>query len=279
MGNNHVVRIQCVDQKGLIAKITGVLFQNNHNVLVMKEFVEQSTNTFFARLELSGKLNAANLNRSLMNILPAGAELSVHPITKKRIIILVTREHHCLSDLLIRFHFNEMQAEIVAVIGNHEDLRSFTEKMDVPFHYIPHVDKTNEDFEKEILKLIDTYHPDYLVLAKYMRILSPGFVGRFQNKIINIHHSFLPAFIGANPYKKAFERGVKIIGATAHLVNNDLDEGPIIAQKTIEIDHEHELKDMIEAGHEIEKSVLAKALQLVLEDRVFVSGNKTIVLD
>lgn len=279
MGQNHVVRIQCVDKKGLIAQITGILFENNHNVLVMKEFVEQSTNTFFARLELSGQLNASHLELALKKILPAEADVSIIPVRKKKIIILVTREHHCLSDLVVRFYFNELHAEIQAVIGNHADLRAFTEKMGIPFHHIPYPSLNAEEYESTVLKTIDDYKPDYLVLAKYMRILSPSFVSRFKNRIINIHHSFLPAFKGANPYKRAFERGVKIIGATAHIVNNDLDEGPIIAQQTIGIDHEHELSDMIEAGHEIEKSVLAKALQHILEDRVFVSGNKTIVLD
>lgn len=279
MGQNHVVRIQCPDQKGLIARITGILFRNNHNVLVMKEFVEQSTNTFFARMELSGQLNAVQLHEELKKMLPAEAEISIVPIRKKKIIILVTREHHCLSDLLVRYHFNELQADILAVIGNHPDLKGFTEKMGILFHHVPHQYTPAETYESSVLQLIDSYNPDYLVLAKYMRILTPAFVARFQNRIINIHHSFLPAFKGANPYKRAFERGVKIIGATAHLVNNELDEGPIIAQQTINIDHEHELKDMIEAGHEIEKSVLAKALQHLFEDRVFVSGNKTIVLD
>ncbi len=279
MGQNHVVRIQCMDKKGLIAQITGILFENNHNVLVMKEFVEQSTNTFFARLELSGQLNAEHLNHSLQQLLPADAEVSVIPVRKKKIVILVTREHHCLSDLLVRFHFNELHADIQAVIGNHSNLKAFTEKMGIPFHHIPYQALNADAYESTVLEMIESYVPDYLVLAKYMRILSPGFVKKFQNRIINIHHSFLPAFKGANPYKRAFERGVKIIGATAHFVNNDLDEGPIIAQQTIGIDHEHELSDMIEAGHEIEKSVLAKALQHILEDRVFVSGNKTIVLD
>lgn len=279
MGQNHVVRIQCTDKKGLIAQITGILFQNNHNVLVMKEFVEQSTNTFFARLELSGQLNADHLFVELKKILPSDGEVSIIPVQKKKIVILVTKEHHCLSDLLVRFHFNELHADIQAVIGNHSDLRSFTEKMGIPFHFIPFQPSNAGEYEISVLNTIDQYKPDYLVLAKYMRILSPAFVDQFKNRIINIHHSFLPAFKGANPYKRAFERGVKIIGATAHMVNNDLDEGPIIAQQTIGIDHEHELKDMIEAGHEIEKSVLAKALQHILEDRVFVSGNKTIVLD
>lgn len=277
MDKNHVVRIQCTDQKGLIASISGILFQHNHNVLVMKEFVEQSTNTFFARLELTGNLNAELLSNRFRSVLPDGAEVTIIPRRKKKLILFVTREHHCLSDLLVRHHFDELHASIQAVIGNHGDLSPFTERMGIPFFHIPH-DDDKTSFEKRMLEILSRFEPDYLVLAKFMRILSPHFVSRYRNRILNIHHSFLPAFKGANPYKRAFERGVKIIGATAHLVNDDLDEGPIIVQKTIEIDHEHELRDMIEAGHEIEKAVLAEALKKIVEDKVFVSGNKTIVL-
>ena len=277
MDKNHVVRIQCPDQKGLIARITGILFQHNHNVLVMKEFVEQSTNTFFARFELTGKLNPDLLSSRLRKVLPEGAEVTIIPRRKKKLVLFVTREHHCLSDLLVRHHFDELHASIQAVIGNHRDLESFTERMGLPFYHIPH-QEDKAVFEKRMMETLDRFDPDYLVLAKFMRILSPHFVSRYQNRILNIHHSFLPAFKGANPYKRAFERGVKIIGATAHLVSDDLDEGPIIVQKTIEIGHKHELRDMIEAGHEIEKAVLAEALKKIVEDKVFVSGNKTIVL-
>ena len=276
MENNHVVRIQCADRKGLIAGITDVLFKNDHNILVMKEYVQQDKQRFFARFEFSGELKKDQLHYDLQSILPQDAIIQIVPRRKKDIVILVTKEHHCLSDLLIRYYFNELHANIKAVIGNHDTLKPFTDKFSIPFHYISH---EQPEFETEILKTIDIYKPDYLVLAKFMRILSPEFVSAFNERIINIHHSFLPAFIGANPYKKAFERGVKMIGATAHIVNNDLDEGPIIAQRTIPVGHDDDLRDMVEAGHEIEKSVLADALRMVLEDKVFVSGNKTIVFD
>ncbi|MGZ5254394.1 MAG: formyltetrahydrofolate deformylase [Flavitalea sp.] len=276
MENNHVLRIQCADRKGLIAGITDVLFKNDHNILVMKEYVEQERQRFFARFEFSGELKEQQLQPDLQSILPEDAIIRIVPRRKKDIVILVTKEHHCLSDLLIRFYFNELHANIKAVIGNHDILKPFVDKFDIPFHHISH---EQPDFESEILQTIDLYKPDYLVLAKFMRILSPEFVSAFNERIINIHHSFLPAFIGANPYKKAFERGVKMIGATAHIVNNDLDEGPIIAQRTIPVGHDDDLRDMVEAGQEIEKSVLADALRMVLEDKVFVSGNKTIVFD
>jgi formyltetrahydrofolate deformylase len=243
----------------------------------MKEFVEAETETFFARLEISGELDTDGLQAALTEILPRPAMIDIIPRKKKDIVILVTKEHHCLSDLLVRNYFNELHANIKAVIGNYNSLQPFTDKFNIPYHHVSHENKTHEQFEAELLGHLAGYQPDYLILAKFMRILSPGFVSTYPERIINIHHSFLPAFKGANPYKKAFDRGVKLIGATAHIVNNDLDEGPIITQKIIPVQHDDELREMVEAGHEIEKAVLADALKMVLEDRVFVSRNKTII--
>jgi len=279
MEKNHVICIKCRDRKGLIAGISGALYNYNHNILAMKEFVETETETFFVRLEVSGELDTKKIQDALTTLLPPGSTINIIPKQKKDIVILVTREHHCLSDLLVRHYFNELNANIQAVIGNYDSLRPFTDKFNIPYHYISHEQVDQPAFETALLETLELYQPDYLILAKFMRILSPGFVARFPERIINIHHSFLPAFKGANPYKKAFERGVKLIGATAHLVNNDLDEGPIITQKIIPVQHDHELWDMVEAGHEIEKSVLADGLKMILEDRVFVSGNKTIIFN
>jgi len=277
MERNNVIRIKFPDEKGLIAKIARVLFSNQHNIIVMKEFVETFTNTFFMRLEVSGDVNEFKLKNELNGVLPNGSDIEIIPRQKKNIVILVTKEHHCLSDLLVRHYFNELHAEIKAVVGNHETLRPFAEKFNIPFHYISHEGTDKLEFEQKVMAAVIQYHPDYIVLAKFMRILSSAFVAAFRDRIINIHHSFLPAFKGANPYKRAFERGVKLIGATAHIVNDDLDEGPIITQKIIPVHHYDDLNDMIESGHEIEKSVLADALKMVLEDRIFVSGNKTII--
>ena len=279
MEKNHVIRIKCKDRKGLIAGISGALYNYNHNILVMKEFVETATETFFARLEVSGELDTRKIQDALTTLLPPEATINIIPKRKKDIVILVTREHHCLSDLLVRHYFNELHANIQAVIGNYDSLRPFTDKFNIPYHYISHEQIDQPAFETALLETLELYQPDYLILAKFMRILSPGFVARYPERIINIHHSFLPAFKGAHPYKKAFERGVKLIGATAHLVNNDLDEGPIITQKIIPVQHDDELRDMVEAGHEIEKSVLADGLKMILEDRVFVSVNKTIIFN
>jgi formyltetrahydrofolate deformylase len=191
----------------------------------------------------------------------------------------VTKEAHCIGDLLIRHEFGALNAEIQAVVGNYETLKSLTEKFGIPFHYVDTTGISREAHEQKMIEIIDGYDPDYLVLAKFMRVLTPGFVGHYENRIINIHHSFLPAFIGAKPYHQAYERGVKIIGATAHFVNNDLDEGPIIAQNVINVDHTDSAEEMANAGHDVEKIVLAKALKLVFEEKVFVNKNKTVIFD
>jgi formyltetrahydrofolate deformylase len=171
----------------------------------------------------------------------------------------------------------DLGADIECVIANHDTLRDLVERFDIPFHYIPAEDMSREDHEDKVMQQIDQYEFDYIVLAKYMRILTPNFVKAYPQQIINIHHSFLPAFIGANPYKQAYERGVKIIGATAHFVTDDLDEGPIIPQDVIPVNHRFSWKDMQRAGRDGEKIVLSRALSLVLQDRVFVNGNKTVI--
>ena len=277
-----VIRIQCTDRVGLVASIAGVLSANNINILSMREHVDTAQNRFFIRLVTAvtgAKTNAETLTHQLQQVLPAAAEITVNPSPEKKIILLVTKDYHCLSDILIRNHFKTLQASVQCVIGNHSSLQDICERFNVPFHLVSHEAKERAVFEEELAAVINQYQNDYLVLAKFMRILSAPFIAQFPHKIINIHHSFLPAFIGANPYRQAFERGVKLIGATAHFVTNDLDEGPIIAQQIIPVTHSFTAADMMKAGKEIETAVLAKALQLVLDDKVFVYGNKTIVVD
>jgi len=275
---SHILLIVCNDQKGLIFKIAQKIYELGLNIILMREFVEQETNMFFMRCELSGFLEDSSvLYNQLKVTLGKTYKLVVNPKKKKDIVIYVTKEHHCLADLLIKNHYGELNANIKCVIGNHKNLEDLSKRFDIPFICVSHENKTRAEFEDELLEKTLSFHPDYIVLAKFMRILSPGFVVHFENRIINIHHSFLPAFIGANPYRQAYERGVKLIGATGHFVNNDLDDGPIIVQEVISVDHNYSVKKLIQAGHEIEKKVLAKACNLVFEDRVFVSGNKTIV--
>ena len=217
------------------------------------------------------------LNTKLQTILPPDSTLKIQPVCKKNIIILCTKENHCVGDLLLKYDSGELNAHIQAIISNYETLKPLADKFYIPFFYIPAENQSRKAHETQLLKVISHFDSAYLVLAKYMRILTSDFTQHFENKIINIHHSFLPAFIGANPYKQAYERGVKLIGATAHFVNENLDEGPIITQDIIHINHSHSWQDMQKAGRDIEKVVLSRALNLALEDRIFVYGNKTII--
>ncbi len=275
----HTILIECPDAKGLVHKVTGVLYHNDLNLVSMHEFVEDETQRFFMRTEIDGALDAERIKNGLLGVLPPDARVLIEEKKKKKVVILATKEHHCLGELLLRNQFDEWNAEILGVIGNHNVLQKLTEQLDIPFYFITHEGKTREVHENEMLLKIKELSPDFLILAKYMRILSADFVQHYENKIINIHHSFLPAFIGANPYRQAYERGVKIIGATAHFVNNNLDEGPIIVQNVIPTDHTHSPSEMAQMGRDVEKLVLAKAVKLVFDNCVFVSGNKTIIFD
>jgi formyltetrahydrofolate deformylase len=197
----------------------------------------------------------------------------------RRIVVMASREHHCLADLLVRNAYGELGAELLAVMSNHENLRPLSEKFSVPFHFVTHEGLTRQAHEEALTALIGPLNPDYVVLAKYMRVLGPGFVAAWPNRIVNIHHSFLPAFSGARPYHQAFHRGVKVIGATAHFVSDQLDEGPIIMQQVIPMDHSYTPHDLARAGRDIERTVLANSLKLLLEDRVFLCANRTVIFD
>ncbi|QEC53380.1 formyltetrahydrofolate deformylase [Anseongella ginsenosidimutans] len=281
MDHKTLILVQCRDAVGLVSKIAHVLAACNMNITAMREFVDEGEQQFFARIACAG-IDAPDENkllRELEEALPQGANVLVNPRPEKKVAVLVTREYHCLGDILTRHFFQTLGATVCCVIGNHDHLRAFTEQFSIPFHYISHEGQNQEEFEASILETLGQYEPDYLVLAKFMRILSPEFVAGYRERIINIHHSFLPAFMGAHPYRRAFERGVKLIGATAHFVTTDLDQGPIIAQQTTPVNHNFSVKDMVVAGKGIEKAVLNRALQLVFQDRVFVSGNKTVVFE
>jgi formyltetrahydrofolate deformylase len=274
-----VVVIQCKDQVGLVAAITGVIAGQQLNIVYMRENVDKAGSLFFSRLELEGAADSGRLGDMLRAVLPLQAIVRVNPEPFKKIAVLVTKEYHCLGDILIRHHFGTLGARVECVIGNHDLLRDICERFSVPFRLVSHEGLEKSAFESALLQELEAFSFDYIVLAKFMRILSPSFTDRFPSRMINIHHSFLPAFIGANPYRQAFERGVKLIGATAHFVTNDLDEGPIIAQQIIPVNHSFTPADMMRAGKEIETAVLARALQLVFDDRVFIYHNKTVVFE
>ncbi|MEF3191247.1 MAG: formyltetrahydrofolate deformylase [Campylobacterales bacterium] len=278
--NHAIVLIESHDAKGLVHKISGVLFNHGLNIERNDEFVDKENNRFFMRTEIIGQVDHLRLIAELREQLPEDSSVRVVDASqKKRVAILVTKESHCIGDILIRDFSGELHANIVGVIGNHATLEPLVAKFGHPFVHIPAEGLDRDAHEEKILAQLDAWQPDLIVLAKYMRVLTPRFVAAWEGRIINIHHSFLPAFIGANPYKQAYERGVKIIGATAHFVNNNLDEGPIIAQDIIRVNHTHGWEDMRHAGRDVEKVVLARALKLVLEDRIFIYNNKTIIFE
>ena len=274
-----VIVIQCKDGVGLVAAIASVLANAGHNIVSMREHVDLQEEKFFARIVVEEISDPQNTEKAIIKVLPPDAIVKVNPLPEKKIVVLVTKEYHCLSDILTRNHFKTLGASVQCVIGNHPDLQSITERFSIPFHLVSHENRSKESFETDLMDRILIYKPDYLILAKFMRVLSPAFISSFKLKTINIHHSFLPAFTGANPYSQALKRGVKIIGATAHFVTDDLDEGPIITQKTVSVNHSFILADLVKAGRENETAALARAMQLVFEDRVFVYNNKTVVFE
>lgn len=275
----HILRIDCPDEPGLVHKISGVLFNAGYNVLDNQEFVDLEAKHFFMRTAFEGTAAPDRVIPYLKQVLPASAVVKLATTEKQPVVILATTEAHCLGDLLIRHYSGELPAQIRAVVANHETLGSLVKPFGIPFHCISHKDLDRTEHEKQVIEAIDSYAPEYIVLAKYMRILTPNFVAHYRNRVINIHHSFLPAFIGAKPYHQAYVRGVKIIGATAHIVTDDLDTGPIIAQNVIPVNHTVTAAAMVQAGRDVEKIVLAKAVKLALEERVFLHGNRTIVFE
>ena len=277
--HRNVILVGCKDEKGLVHRITGVLFEAGLNIVRNGEFVDGESNRFYMRTDVEGAVDSAGLCRALAEVLPADAWIEMRSPKPKKIAVLATKEYHCLGDLLLRHANGDLNAQICAVLSNHEVLGNLVRTFDLPFHCISHVDMARDEHERLLIEQLGQYELDYVVLAKYMRILSPDFVRAFAHRIINIHHSFLPAFIGANPYRQAFERDVKIIGATAHFVTDDLDEGPIVAQSVLPVDHRQTARDMARAGREVEKIALSRALDLVFADRVVVVGNRTIIFD
>ncbi|MDK1288806.1 formyltetrahydrofolate deformylase [Pseudoalteromonas umbrosa] len=273
---SFILTTQCSDDIGLIAKITSLCHEHHLNIVRNNEFVDREGKRFFMRTELTGTPTEQFISQLQAN-LPDDAQVKLHSPTKVKVVLLATKEAHCLGGVLLKQFENALNIEVQAVIANYPTLEPLANAFDVPFHCLSHEGLSRSEHDKQVGDLIESYNPDLVGLAKYMRILSPEFVARFEDKIINIHHSFLPAFIGAKPYHQAFERGVKIIGATAHFVNNELDEGPIIVQDVTQVTHADTAEAMAKIGRDIEKTVFCKALQLASEHKLFINGNKTVV--
>ncbi|MBU6308648.1 MAG: formyltetrahydrofolate deformylase [Planctomycetes bacterium] len=276
----EIVLVDCPDDVGLIHRITGVLQARRLNIESNHEFVDTSARHFFFRAEVvpAGEpVPADALKAALEAVLPAAARVRVTREERRPIVVCATREPHCLGELLLLDAVGELPGRIVAVVSNHDVLRGLVERFDVPFHHVPHDGIDRETHEASLARVIDVHAPAYIVLARYMRVLHESFVARYPDRIVNIHHSFLPAFAGASPYRQAHARGVKLIGATAHFVTAELDAGPIIAQDVIAVDHADTPDGMARAGRGVEKLVLARAVRLVLEERVFIHGRRTVV--
>ena len=275
---NLIILISTPDSQGLVHKITANLLE--FNIEKNDEFVDKESAHFFMRTEISCESGAdivaiqRKIEANLKAILPPQSFIKVTQKSKKSAVVFCTKEAHCLGDLLIKHYNNELDIDIKAVISNYEILQSLVDKFNIPYFHISHESKNYED---SMLKICARFAPDFIILAKYMRILSPKFIHHYQNRIINIHHSFLPAFIGANPYKQAYMRGVKIIGATAHFVTSELDSGPIICQDIMQVNHTFSWVDMQRAGRNIERVVLAQAVDLAIQGRIFIHNNKTII--
>ncbi|MGK7891768.1 MAG: formyltetrahydrofolate deformylase [Leptolyngbyaceae cyanobacterium] len=271
----------CPDQQGLVAKLANFIYSNGGNIIHADHHTDVAAGLFLTRLEW--QLDGFNLPRHLIEPVfqaiaqPLEAQWQIHFSDEHpRIAIWVTKQDHCLLDLLWRHRAGELAAEIPLMISNHETLEPIAQQFGIDYHHIPISKETKATQETKQLELLKQYKIDLVILAKYMQIVSDTFLKQFAN-IINIHHSFLPAFAGANPYHRAHDRGVKIIGATAHYATQDLDEGPIIEQDVVRISHRDEVQDLIRKGKDLERMVLARAVRLHLQHRVLVYGNRTVV--
>lgn len=276
------ILIHCPDQKGIISSVTNFLYGKGGNVIYLDQHVDKETEVFFMRLEVEfmNGLTKDTFEEEFENTLVHSYEMewSCHVEgTLPKMAIFVSKYNHCLYDLLSRHQSGELGVEIPFILSNHKDLEYVAKQFGIPFHHIPVSKTTKTVAEKEQLKLLQKHQVDFIVLARYMQIISSTLIGHFPNKIINIHHSFLPAFVGAKPYHAAFERGVKIIGATSHYVTEHLDAGPIIEQDVTAVSHSHSISDFITKGRDLEKIVLSRAVQLHIQRKTMVYNNKTVI--
>ena len=279
----YILTISCPDSVGIVAAVTTFLAVSDCNIKDSAQFGDSETKLFFMRVHFIAGENAPDLDTLKASFCPTAKRFAMTwgmaSVTSRcRMLIMVSRQGHCLNDLLYRYRSGALHAEIAGIVSNHETFRDVAAWNDVPFHYLPVTPETREDQEKALLAMVEQQNIDLVVLARYMQILSPELCEALAGKCINIHHSFLPSFKGAQPYKRAHARGVKLIGATAHYVTSNLDEGPIIEQEVERVDHAHAPEDLAAIGRDVESIVLARAVRLHIEHRVLINGNKTVVL-
>ena len=282
MKNSAVLLISCPDRKGEVATIADFVYRHNGNILHADEHGDDESGLFLMRVEFDPKDFDIDLADFARHFTPIAETFAMNwrlaqSAQRPRMIVFVSKYDHCLVDLLYRHQSGELACEIPLIISNHPDTQPIADFYKIPFVVIPVTKENKAQAEAQTDALLDKHQPDFIVLARYMQILSNEFVSRYPNRIINIHHSFLPAFIGGRPYHQAFERGVKLIGATSHYVTQELDDGPIIEQDVVRVSHRDTVEDLIRKGRDLEKIVLSRAVRLHVENRVLVYGNKTVV--
>lgn len=278
-----IILIHCEDQKAIISTVTNYIASKDGNIVYLDQHVDADENVFFMRLECEFSAKNWDLEslktdfeKRLANPFNMSWEIYTQE-QKPKMALFVSKYDHCLYDILGRYSAGELPMEIPVIISNHEDLKSVAERFSIPFHHVPFTKEIKEQGEQAQLDLLQQYGIDFIVLARYMQIITPNLIAKYKNNIINIHHSFLPAFPGAKPYHSAFKRGVKIIGATSHYVTEGLDEGPIIEQDIARVSHSHSIEDFIMKGRDLERMVLARAVKLHAERKTMVYDNKTVV--
>ncbi|PTW91584.1 formyltetrahydrofolate deformylase [Microbacteriaceae bacterium MWH-Ta3] len=282
MTRDYIITLRCADQRGIVKTVADSVFESRGNIVDSAQFWDQPSNSFSLRMHVTvpqGESEAlrANLESQLSRFDPI---LTIRPTEHKRkVLVLVSKADHCLRELLHQWDADELGADIVGVVSNHTDLQGVTEHFGVPFHHIPVTADSKPEAEARLTAVYAESGADFIVLARYMQVLSDGFCAQHEGQIINIHHSFLPGFKGAKPYHQAYDRGVKLIGATAHYVTGDLDEGPIIEQDVVRVSHRHSAENLVSIGRDVERRVLARAVRLHADDRVFPNGARTVVFD
>lgn len=281
MSKDHILTLSCPDKPGIVHTVTGALAKQNLNILDLQQFSDPELNKFFMRVHFGHADSTEHLNgpfQDLAKDLKMDYEI-VPKAHKPKVMILVSKQGHCLNDLLFRTKTSQLNIDTPLIVSNHPDFEPLAKSYDIAFHHLPVTKETKTDQETKILSLVKEHSIDLIVLARYMQVLSPTLCSAMSGKIINIHHSFLPSFKGAKPYHQAYDRGVKIIGATAHFVTADLDEGPIIEQRVSRVDHGMTAKELVEEGSSVESQTLAAAVKWWSEKRVFLNGGKTVVFN
>lgn len=275
--------IHCEDQPNIIASVTNFMASNDGNIVYIDQHVDREQNIFFMRLECefaSDSFSLEEFKQLFSSTLAEKFKLDWKIFAaerKPKMALFISKYDHCLYDILGRYNSGELHLEIPFILSNHLDLKPIADNFNIPFYHVPVTKATKQEAEQEQLKLLEAHNIDFIVLARYMQIVSETLIDKYPNRIINIHHSFLPAFVGAKPYHSAYKRGVKIIGATSHYITEELDAGPIIQQDVAHVSHTHSIKDLIAKGRDLEKIVLSTAIKLHADRKVMVFNNKTVI--